>query len=265
MINPGNRNSSQQLAQKARKKLAQIAGRPTGCHMGGALSVTDILAVLFSEYYFEERGDAIILSKGHTAAALYAVLYETGRCSQDPALDYGAKGSIFTGHPHHHIPGVLFSTGSLGHGPSLGLGWALAQKLKRKDCAITYIIMGDGELQEGSCWEAMQVMIAQKLHRIVLIIDRNGGQNDGFIDDICPLGDLMSKGSAFGFQTKQIDGHSHQQIQETFSQWDCSRPLFLIAETCKGKGIKSLENDPRSHYVCTKPAIAQQWIDEVMR
>lgn len=239
------------LAYQARLKCLEIAKTKTGCHLGGSLSVIDVLIVLFNKFYNRTQGDTIILSKGHASAGLYSVLYVSKLISIDPALEYGKSKSIFTGHPNNCIEHIEFSTGSLGHGPSLGIGWAVSQKLKQQK-GIAYVILGDGELQEGSCWEAFQVAIAKHIGQLVFIIDHNKAQNDGYVNDIVSLGNLKEKLSSFGAECLVIDGHDYEQIIQAIKSIPTHKPLFIIANTIKGKGIKSIENNPLSHYMVLK-------------
>jgi len=250
------------LAKKIRARCIAISQRTTGCHLGGCLSVADILAVLFTKFG-KTKDNLIILSKGHAAAALYAVLFELGLLNEDPALSYGEKNSIFTGHPHHKISHIQFATGALGHGPALGLGWALGQKLQQT-LGRVYVIVGDGELQEGSCWEAFQVAVALRLDNFVVIVDRNRAQNDGWVDSICPLGDLEAKAQAFGFLTVEINGHNLQDLQKSVDLFKTNQPVFIIANTVKGKGINELENNVKCHYVIAKPNMVNKWLNEVI-
>lgn len=251
------------LAGRVRRKCIEIASLPMGCHLGGSLSVVDIIAVLFSQFYEPLRGDEIILSKGHAAAALYATLYECGLIEDDPALSYGKKGSHFTGHPNTSIDHVGFATGSLGHGPALGLGWSLGLNLSGL-AGTTYVILGDGELQEGSCWEAFQVAVAKKIANLVFILDYNGAQNDGWVDDVSPLGNIELKTRSFGLSCVVADGHDYADLAQALRTERTSTPLFIIAHTTKGKGVKSLEGNTKSHYVKIDENLAKKWCSEIL-
>ena len=251
----------EKLANQIRKKCVEISKISTGCHLGGSLSATDILAVLFAKCYEPTRGDTIILSKGHCAAALYATLYELGLIAYDPAITYGQRDSLFTGHPNDKIPHIYFSTGSLGHGLSLGLGWALGQQLSKTN-GMTYVIVGDGELQEGSCWEALQVAASKKIKNFIVIVDKNKAQNDGWIKDISPVDNLIEKAKSFGMHVITVNGHDHAALYESVYSYQ-TEPLFIVAETTKGKGIHQLENNYKAHYVTAKVDIAAQWLREL--
>lgn len=251
------------LAKKIRAKCVKIAKLPTGCHLGGCLSVTDILLVLFKKFYLHDKNNAIILSKGHAAAALYSTLFVLNLIQEDPELNYGQNTANFTGHPNHKIQHVLFATGSLGHGPALGLGWALGQKLNNLK-GKAYVIVGDGELQEGSCWETFMVAAALKLDNFCIVVDRNKAQNDGWVEEICSLGKLTEKAQAFGFAVIEVDGHDFIALEQAAKTFVYDKPIFIIANTIKGKGIKELENNVKSHYVTAKPGIMEKWVKEIL-
>ncbi|QDQ29199.1 transketolase [Chitinimonas arctica] len=248
-----------QLQKKVRQTIVDLGATPTGCHVGGSLSVADILIAAFISSD-REQGDEVVLSKGHAAAGLYAVMHHMDMLPEDPAVGYGRRGSILTGHPNHKIPGIRFSTGSLGHGVAYAVGWALARKLKG-DRRRGLVVAGDGELQEGLCWEAFQLASAQRLGNFVVVIDRNGGQNDGAVDDISPLENLDKRFESFGFRVETLDGHDIDALSARIVAHDLTgdRPLAIIAETVKGKGIPAIENNPACHYVVLKPAMAQKW------
>ncbi|WP_322922519.1 1-deoxy-D-xylulose-5-phosphate synthase N-terminal domain-containing protein [Paenibacillus campi] len=241
---------------QARKLIIDMAATEVGCHIGGSLSVIDVLLTSFALYGGDER-NRIILSKGHAAAALYSTLYVLGWLHDNPADSYGQKDSLFTGHPNHLLPQIPFATGSLGHGTAYGAGWALSQRL-RGEQGRSIVISGDGELQEGSCWEALQVIAAKQLHSFTQIIDHNGGQNDGLVQDISPLPRLADRFSAFGFDVREIDGHDLQQISAAL-EIRTDRPLAIIAHTIKGKGIKAMEGNPAAHYAKISRAQAYKW------
>lgn len=254
--------NTKQIAHQIRLKCVEIASRPTGCHLGGSLSCCDILAVLYGEILQKSPKTEIIFSKGHAAAAYYSVLWVTGRLEIDPSKHYGESDSFFTGHPNMKIPGVCFATGALGHGPSLGLGVAMARQLLGESTSV-FVVVGDGELQEGSCWETFQVASAKNVRNYVVVVDANGGQNDGRIEDISPVGDLLAKFRAFGFEADQIDGHNHSALTEALSRPTSSRPKVVIAQTKKGFGIKALMDNPKCHYATVPIQRAEHWIKEL--
>lgn len=251
-----------EIAKRIRCKCVEIAGRPTGCHLGGSLSSADILAVLYGRIYHPERGDAIIVSKGHVAAAVYAALFECGYLEIDPANCYGDIDSPFTGHPNTKLDHIHFATGSLGHGPALGLGWALAQRLKNTN-GKAYVLLGDGELQEGSCWETFQIAAARKINNLVFIVDRNRAQNDGWLHEINDIGDVEKKANSFGLSAMTVDGHDCKALFQALQRVDPEKPLFVVAKTIKGKGIKAIENNVKSHYIVAKENNVKKWLSEL--
>lgn len=244
------------MAKEARELIIDMAATPTGCHIGGSLSVIDLLIGAYAR-----RGDdpdsLIILSKGHAAAALYAALFVNGILTENPAAGYGRAGSLFTGHPNHKLPGIPFATGSLGHGIAYGAGWSLAQGLKGTE-GISIVIGGDGELQEGLCWETAQIVQAQSLTNFIYVVDCNGGQNDGYVQDISPIRSLRERFEAFGFTVREIDGHRYEDILPALEP-DSVQPVAVLAQTVKGKGVPALEGNPDAHYAKIPEKLARRW------
>jgi len=249
------------LSVDARKMIIDMCASAVGCHIGGSLSAVDLLLASY-KYYGNNEHNKVILSKGHAAAALYSVLYLYGVITDNPCDSYGRPDSIFTGHPNDAIAGISFSTGSLGHGLAYGAGWALAQSLSNTG-GLSVVISGDGELQEGSCWETLQVISAKHINNIVYIIDRNNAQNDGLLDDISPYFDLQGRFNSYGLDVVTINGHNFREILQAFMDKRKDRTLVIIANTVKGKGIKSLENNPSCHYAKIKKAQAIRWKDQL--
>lgn len=246
-------------AAQARRLVTDMAIGPRGCHLGGSLSVLDILIAALHRAATDD-GTQVVLSKGHAAAGLYAALHVSGVLEDNPAPLYGLAGHPYTGHPSPAVPGVMFPTGSLGHGVPYAAGWAMARRLAGES-GLGIAITGDGELQEGLVWEACQVAAAQRLGNLVLIVDRNGGQNDGLVDDISPLPDLPARLAAFGFDTEAVDGHDLTVLSGILAR-DRSlaqRPLGIIATTIKGKGVPPVEGKASSHYVVIDEARAAKW------
>ncbi|MFC4777987.1 thiamine pyrophosphate-dependent enzyme [Paenibacillus sp. GCM10023252] len=243
-------------ARKARELIIDMAAAPTGCHIGGSLSAIDLLIGAYARYG-EDPNSVVILSKGHSAAALYATLHVYGILPDNPAESYGADGSLFTGHPNHKLPGIPFATGSLGHGIAYGAGWALAQKLKGTS-GVGLVIGGDGELQEGLCWETAQIVQARSLTNFIYVIDVNGGQNDGYVKDISPIHSLRQRFEAFGFAVREIDGHDFEAILSAVEP-DPERPVAVLATTVKGKGVAAIEGNAEAHYVKIPEKLAKRW------
>ncbi|MFF7364746.1 thiamine pyrophosphate-dependent enzyme [Streptomyces sp. NPDC008125] len=246
-------------ALEARRLVVDMAAGPRGCHLGGSLSVLDILVAALDR---AARGDGteVVLSKGHAAAGLYAALHVSGVLTENPAPLYGLAGEPYTGHPGPKVTGVRFPTGSLGHGVPYAAGWALAARLAGRS-GLGIAVAGDGELQEGLVWETCQVAAAQRLGNFVLVVDRNGGQNDGMVADISPMDRLAERFSGFGFEVVETDGHDVDGLAALFAadRARLVRPLAVIANTVKGKGLPPVEGRAASHYVTIDAARAANW------
>jgi transketolase len=247
------------LARRARELILDMAASPRGCHLGGSLSVIDILIAAYGAFR-SDPDTRIVLSKGHAAAALYAALHVHGILEINPAPRYGLVGEPFTGHPGPGVPGVTFPTGSLGHGVPCALGWALGQKLKGTS-GMGIAVVGDGELQEGLCWESFQIAQAKGIDNFVVIVDVNGGQNDGRVEEISSLGDLEARLSSFGFTVEELDGHDLEALSTSLLRHRERpfRPLGILARTIKAKGVPELEGSSSSHYVVINRARAMAW------
>ncbi|MDR7275432.1 1-deoxy-D-xylulose-5-phosphate synthase N-terminal domain-containing protein [Catenuloplanes atrovinosus] len=246
-------------ARAARRMVIDMAASPTGCHLGGSLSVLDILIAALDRANAGD-GTEVVLSKGHAAAGLYAALHVSGILAEDPVPRYGAADGHFTGHPGAAVPGVRFPTGSLGHGVPYALGWALGRRMAGRG-GLAIAVAGDGELQEGLIWESCQVAAAQKVGNLVLVVDRNGGQNDGAVDAISPLPRLADRFATFGFDTLEVDGHDLAALRDALApaRDGADRPLAVIARTVKGKGVRPVEGKPSAHYVTIDAARAAVW------
>ncbi len=241
-------------AKRVRRLIVRLAATPSGCHLGGSLSLVEILVALLGRVMrIDPRApgsaerDHLILSKGHSAAGLYAALAESGFFDPEELVrKYNADGSIFTGHVNSQVPGVDFSTGSLGHGLGLGVGLALGRRMRGEPNRV-YVICGDGELGEGSNWEAIQVAAHHRLSQLTLIIDRNGGQNDGPTESILPQAALVERLEAFGFHTLEVDGHDLHALCEALEAPTGTSPRAVIARTRKGAGLPMLRGKS-AHY-----------------
>ncbi|GHD32581.1 transketolase [Nocardiopsis kunsanensis] len=246
-------------ATRTRRLVVDMAAGPRGCHLGGSLSVTDLLVAALDRAGRDE-GTEVVLSKGHAAAGLYAALHTSGVLAENPAPHYGLAGHPYTGHPSAHVPGVSFPTGSLGHGVPYAAGWALSRKLSGKPGGAIAIV-GDGELQEGLVWETCQVAAAQGLGNLVLLVDANGGQNDGPVSRISPLEHLSERFAAFGLRTAETDGHDMAALTSLLDRGPdpSGRPLAVVASTVKGKGVPAVEGKAGSHYVRIDAARAARW------
>ncbi|WNI32326.1 transketolase [Streptomyces sp. ITFR-6] len=243
-----------ELAHRLRRDIVRMAAGPQGAHLGGSLSCADILAVLYGEV-LDER-DAFILSKGHAAPALYAALAATGRLGPEELTRYATPGSRLFGHPPRGLPGVEFPTGSLGHGLSLASGLALAERFSGGSGRV-YLLLGDGELQEGTVWEAAMFAGHQRLNNIVAVIDRNRLQITGPTEDRVGLEPLAARFEAFGWETRTVDGHDLEALRTALRR-PGERPVAVIARTLKGRGVSFLQGKTASHYVTLRPELLKR-------
>jgi transketolase len=239
-------------AQRIRALALRAALAHGACHIGSSLSCAEILAVLFAgdtmrRDTMERRGDRFVLSKGHAAAALYAALAVRGDLDgEDMVARFTTDGSTFAGHAEHHVSGVEATTGSLGHGLSLALGMALSDRIDGSD-RRTFCLLGDGELGEGSVWEAIALAGHLRVSNLTAIIDANGLQGLGRVEHITSLGDLGGRLASYGWIADDLDGHDCDALAGAL-QGAGDRPRCVIARTVKARGIPSIENTVMSHY-----------------
>jgi transketolase len=242
------------IARSVRERILRYASVKR-VHIGAALSVTDILVTLYFRVLRVDPAqpewpgrDRLIFSKGHAALALYATLEEAGYFPSDLSATFGQPGNCLAGHPVQGIPGVDMATGALGHGLSVGAGLALAARMDGV-ANRTVVILGDGELDEGSIWEAAMFVGHHALHQLIAIVDRNGLQQEGPTARILDLEPLADKWQSFGWKPVVIDGHDVRELAEAldFAFSASGRPVVLIAKTVKGKGVSFMENDPAWH------------------
>lgn len=245
--------------------------RARASHIGSALSITDIVAVLYGGALRVDPAapkhpdrDRFILSKGHACVAVYAALAETGFI--DPALlqTYGTDGSALMAHISHKVPGAEFSTGALGHGLPFGTGKALAAKRLGKDWR-TVVLTSDGEWGEGSNWEAALFAAHHGLDNLLCIIDYNKLQSLTTVDETLRLEPLHSKFEAFGWAVQEVDGHDHDALSSALdpASWPAAKPAMLIAHTTKGKGVSFMENKVEWHYRNPTPELLAQALAEI--
>lgn len=235
-------------------KLIHITGSP---HIGSSLSIVEILIALYFRVLHTDpsspenpKRDRFILSKGHACAAFYAVLTKRGFMSEEDLNRFAIDGGVLEQHPSKDISrGIETSTGSLGHGLSVGVGMALAAKHDNGSHNI-YVLLSEGELNEGSTWEAVMFAGHHKLDNLTAVIDYNKLQALGYTNDIIDLEPLLQKWSSFGWEVREIDGHNFQQIFETFDliPFSANKPNVIIAHTIKGKGVSFMENKLLWHY-----------------
>lgn len=248
--------TSIEFAKRIRRTAISMVHRAHASHIGGALSMTDILAVLYSdrlnvrpaEPQWEGR-DRLLLSKGHACVSLYAALALKGFFPAEWLDTYGTDGSLLLSHISHHVPGVEMSAGSLGHGLPYAAGLALAAKRKHQPHRV-YVILGDGEMDEGSNWEALLFAAHHRLNNLCAIIDYNKIQSLGDTNDVMRLEPLADKFRAFGCVVADIDGHDHEALGDAFETFthETERPTVVIANTVKGKGVSFMEDRLAWHY-----------------
>ncbi|UWP59028.1 transketolase [Ruminococcus gauvreauii] len=252
--------TSEQLAWKIRRHGVEMTHLSGGSHIGAIMSVADIVAVLYTDvlnYRSEEPKwkdrDRFILSKGHAGAAIYAALAENGFFEVEELKTHYQNGSRLSGHVSHHLPGVDFSTGSLGHGLSAGVGMAYAAKKDGKNHKV-YVVLGDGECDEGSVWEAVLFANHFRLNNLVAIVDHNHMQSMDFQENTLEIEDFGSKWRAFGWNVTGINGNNHQELKDAFKKTEensmepSHKPTVIIANTIKGYGVSFMRNDILWHY-----------------
>jgi len=250
-----NIEQSKQLSNNIRKHAVTMTSLGGSSHIGSILSIADILAVLYGSILKYNSDDAnwegrdrFILSKGHTGAGVYAALAESGFMSVDKLKTHYQDGSDLSGHiSHKGIPGVEFSTGSLGHGLPVATGMALAAQINMDNHRI-FVLMSDGECDEGSNWESILFAAHHKLNNLVAIIDRNMLQSIHSTEDTLALEPFSDKWKAFGWDVIVIDGHNHKDIFNACNATTMSKPLCVIANTTKGKNVSFMENNVLWHY-----------------
>ncbi len=250
-MNNQEKKELQVQAVKVRRHIIEEVYNAASGHPGGSLSCTDILTVLYfrkmrvdpANPKWADR-DRFVLSKGHCAPALYAVLAEKGFFPTEELVKFRSAGSYLEGHPSMtSVPGVDMSTGSLGQGISAAVGMAMAGKLDKKAYNV-YAILGDGELEEGQVWEALMSAAHYKLDNLVAFLDHNGLQIDGNIRDVMSPEPVVEKFRAFGWKILTINGHDLDQIDEAINEARkvTGMPVMIVAETIKGKGVSFMEN-----------------------
>ena len=247
-----------QIAAKRmrRDSLAMsLAAGATGAHLGGGLSMIEIMAVLYlgvmrydKKNTLWEGRDRFILSKGHGALAYYTALNQAGFIEDEELATFKANETFLYGHPSMNLSrGIEFSSGSLGHGLSLGVGSALALRRKSNTDSRVFVVIGDGECNEGMVWEAAASAAHFNLSNLVAIVDKNGLQYDGDTRRILSMDSLLDKWASFGWKVVSIDGHNVEQLLDALTQRP-AMPLVVIANTIKGKGVSFMENNPSWHH-----------------
>lgn len=231
---------------RIKSRLIRMYKKANAGHVGSSLSCLEIIT--FVKFALMKDKDELILSKGHAAALLYSVLAESGELNENQIDSFYKDGTYLSAHPPiNKIKGIPFATGSLGHGLSIAAGLGLANKLKKSSKRI-FCITSDGELNEGSTWEAALFINHHNLKNIIWFIDRNNLQGFGRTEDTLKLEPLDKKLEGFGFQVSIVDGHSFDELQNISFNSDYQKPLVIICNTIKGKGL-TLENTIDCHYL----------------
>ncbi len=233
-----------------------LAAKSAGAHLGGSLSLVEIMAALYGQVLAfdpknpqDEKRDRLVLSKGHGVMAQYVALKQIGVLTEEELLTYKATGSIVSAHPsvHQSRLGIDFASGSLGQGLSQGVGVALALRRKHNESSRVFVVLGDGECDEGSVWEAATAAAHYGLTNLIAIVDQNQLQYDGPTEKVLDLADLAAKWRAFGWEAVTVDGHDVEAISVACGSLR-KKPLAIIAKTVKGKGISFMENVPAWHH-----------------
>ena len=261
------------LCKESRQNILKMVYKAQSGHIGGALSATEIMTVLYHKFMhvspkwvkdknFEKR-DRFVLSKGHASSILYSVLAQLGFFPKENLMTFRLFGSKLQGHPVPICPGIDAATGSLGQGLSIACGMAIGLRLD-KNPAKVYCLLGDGELQEGSVWESFMHCAHEKLDNIIAIIDRNRLQIDGCTEDVKGLDNLAEKIKAFNWEVIEIDGHDIQAIYSALKKaQSANKPFAIIADTIKGKGVSFMENNAGWHGKAPKKEDFERAIKEL--
>lgn len=242
-------------AQAVRLKVLEMLYQSQASHLGSNMSVIEILCAIYESVDIEKiklqspDRSRVLISKGHSAAATYATLFEYGLLQEEILNSYHKEGSYLTGHVSHYVDGVEHSTGALGHGINVAVGCAIAQKsLHHRNCR-TYAVLGDGELQEGSVWEALMLACHKKLSNLVILVDKNGISSITKTDDVIDMNPLRQRFEGFGANVVEVNGHCISDIITAINSIKNNKsPNVVICETIKGYNVPFAENDPMWHY-----------------
>ena len=260
------------LAREVRKDILKMTSEAQSGHPGGAMSATDIIVTL---YYYKmrhdpsnpkwEKRDRFVLSKGHVCPALYSVLARTGYFPLEKLHEFRKLNGDLQGHPDmKKTPGIEISTGSLGHGIGAALGMALGLKLDGSDSRV-YCMIGDGEAQEGSVWEATMAASHYNLDNLTVILDNNNLQIDGPVDEVMSIYPALEKWKAFGWHVIEINGHDFSEIKRALDEAESVRfkPTMIVAKTVKGKGVSFMENRAEWHGKALPPELLKEALKEL--
>jgi transketolase len=256
-----------------RRTVLRMAYAGSSVHIGCAFSIVEILAVLYRRHLgpgygagpMAEDRNHLVLSKGHGVMAQYACLYEAGLLGDGDMDKYFGDGTRLKGLSDAHVPGCDVTSGTLGHGLSVGVGLALAAQ-RKATAQRCYAIVGDGEMNEGPIWEALLFAAHFKLDNLVVIVDENRFQAMGTTDEVMALGSLHAKFEAFGFDVRSVDGHDENALDAALDElkgMKNARPKAIVARTVKGKGVSFMENDNKWHYTRLSDATYRSAMDEL--
>jgi len=239
----------EEKSKTVRKNILKLSHMAKSSHIGSCLSIVDILLVIFLKFikFKKKSSDVFILSKGHACLALYCVLNEVKIISKKTLMSYGKNRSLLMAHASHKVPGIPLSTGSLGHGLPVAVGLALANKIKKKKKRI-FVLLSDGELNEGSNWESLIFASHHKLNNLTIIIDYNKIQSLDFVKKTLKIEPLEKKFTSFGCKVFEANGHNFNQLHNFLKKKSKTKPTVILAHTIKGKGIKFMENKILWHY-----------------
>ncbi len=261
------------LSREVRKNILKMVTASKSSHVGSAFSIVEILVVLYkliiknnSLKPEDKLRDRFLLSKGHACSALYSILAELGYFDKESLKSFSTDDSILMAHVNSDVPGVEFSTGSLGHALPVGLGMALASKTKGEKWK-TFVLLSDGELNEGSNWEAFLTAAHLKLDNLCVVVDCNNIQGLGLTKDIIRMEPLDDKFQAFGWSVRRANGHNFEDIYSSITslfEENLATPKILIADTIKGKGISFMENKTAWHYNSPSADEYEKGISELM-
>ena len=260
----------EQTALRVREHIIRMSGNG-GCFIGASLSCTDLIVYLYKEFlnvspknFQDPKRDYFFLSKGHDVPALYGTYVELGWLEEERLKNHLKTNDFIYWHPNRNIPGIEFHSGSLGHNLSVAMGVAMDCKLRKQKNKIV-VVAGDGELNEGSMWEALLVASAYKLDNLIIVVDRNQFQANMQTEDLIPLKPLTKKFSAFGCSVKKINGHNFDQMEKAFSKipFEKNKVSVVVAETIRGKGLPSIQKRADRWFVNFKEEEIEQLLKEL--
>ena len=258
--------------KKIRQSILDIVHNSGAAHIGSAFSAVEILSSVYSCVDVDKirrqapDRDRVVLSKGHAAAALYAVMHEFGLMDQELLNTFYKNDSLLSGHVSHWVPHVEHSTGALGHGLPVGVGMALGLKSKGFLSSRVFVVLGDGETHEGSNWEALMYAGHHQLDNLCVLVDDNKIGGVGFTDTVCSIQNLENMIASFGFEVYSVDGHDEQGLQTLLQKTATSRsgPVGIVCHTIKGKGVSFMEGDAAWHYRPPNKDARQKAITELV-